>query len=71
MNLDSPSNDSINDFNNSNKKKKNKSVYDLIEIHVINLKRSTDRKILFEKYNSEYLKSILYTDEELTRLIGE
>jgi GR25 family glycosyltransferase involved in LPS biosynthesis len=58
MNQDIPS-DNISD-NISNKKKKNKSVYDLIEIHVINLKRSTDRKILFEKNNSEYLKKYMY-----------
>ena len=36
-------------------KKKNKPIFDLIEIYIINLKRSNDRKIEFEKNNSQYI----------------
>ena len=36
-------------------KKKNKPIFDLIEIYIINLKRSIDRKIEFEKNNSQYI----------------
>ena len=41
-------------------KKKKKPIFDLIEIHVINLKRSTDRKEAFEKNNSKYINKYNY-----------
>ena len=41
-------------------KKKKKPIFDLIEIHVINLKRSQDRKETFDKNNSKYINKYNY-----------
>ena len=42
---------------NSNNKK---TIYQLLDIHVISLKRSQDRKVLFEKNNSKYLHKYFF-----------
>ena len=45
---------------NIQKKKKKKKYIDTIDIYIISLKRSSDRKIIFDNYNSQYIKKYNY-----------